>query len=237
MKENKVAFVSGASRGLGLEIARQIGAHGVSVILGVREEATGEDRVSKLRTEGIDAHYFKIEVTSATDIAALVTFVQSEFGRLDILVNNAGISPEKSSASTPELLRETFETNVIAPFALSQALLPLIQASPAGRIVNHSSILGSLTTLSGGGMGDWARPAYCSSKSALNMLTVILADSLKSTNVKVNAAHPGWVQTDLGGAEATLDVVTGAKTAVELALIGEDGPTGGFFHLGKSLPW
>jgi NAD(P)-dependent dehydrogenase (short-subunit alcohol dehydrogenase family) len=126
---------------------------------------------------------------------------------------------------------------VIAPFAITQALLPLLKKSPAGRIVNHSSILGSLDFNSSGNAASFAAPAYNSSKAALNMITVLAAQDLKDTNVKINAAHPGWVKTEMGGEGAQLEIEDGAKTAVELATLPADGPTGGYFHMGKPIPW
>jgi NAD(P)-dependent dehydrogenase (short-subunit alcohol dehydrogenase family) len=152
-------------------------------------------------------------------------------------VNNAGISPA-GRPETLELLREIYETNVFGQFAVTQALLPLLKASPAGRIVNQSSILGSIAFISSGQAGaTWTQPSYTSSKAALNMLTVVQALQLKDTNVKVNAAHPGWVKTDMGGSGAALEIPEGAKTAVALATLPPDGPTGTYTHLGETLPW
>ena len=238
--QNKVALVTGANKGLGLEIARQLGKQGVTVVISARDAAKGDLAVADLKKDGVDAYFVPLEATDAAQVAALPGFFETHFGRLDILVNNAGVMLEMGKQVTPELLRETFEVNVVAPFAITQALLPLLKAAPAGRIVNHSSILGSLTTISqsdGGVAVEWLAPAYNSSKSALNMLTVIQARQLAGTNVKINAAHPGWVKTDLGGEGAHLEVADGAKTAVELALVGEDGPNGKYMHMGKELPW
>jgi NAD(P)-dependent dehydrogenase (short-subunit alcohol dehydrogenase family) len=130
-------------------------------------------------------------------------------------------------------------TNVIGPFELTRHLLPLLKKSPAGRIVNQSSILGSLATMAGGAgaASGFLFAGYSSSKAALNMITVVLSEQLKDTNIKVNTAHPGWVKTDMGGPGAQLEIPEGAKTAVELATLPDDGPTGSFQHLGKTLPW
>jgi NAD(P)-dependent dehydrogenase (short-subunit alcohol dehydrogenase family) len=179
----------------------------------------------------------KLDVTNPKDIQALPGFFADAFGQLDILVNNAGVNYDFDGEVTGETLRRTYEANVIGPYEITQALLPLLKASPAGRVVNQSSILGSLTTVSAGHGGAFATPAYCSSKSALNMLTAVAALQLKETRVKVNAAHPGWVKTDMGGKDAQLEVPEGAKTAVWLATLPDDGPTGGYFHLDKTLPW
>ena len=231
-----VALITGANKGLGLEIARQLGQEGIAVVLGARQ-GKADAPAAALRAQGLDARAVELDVTNATDIAALPAFFASNFGRLDILVNNAGVQLDTGFDTSPDLLRQTYEANVIGPYAITQALLPLLRQAPAGRIVNQSSILGSLSTIGAGQGGSWATPGYTSSKAALNMLTVVLAQHLAETNIKVNAAHPGWVKTDLGGDGAPLDVREGARTAVRLALLPADGPTGGYFHEEESLPW
>ena len=238
MHQNKVALISGANKGLGFEIARLLGQQGVTVVLGARDNAKAEEAAKKLKAEGIDAHPVKLDVTREADVAGLTAFFESKFGRLDILVNNAGVMLDFGGV-TRDTFRQTYETNVIAPYFITQALLPLLKAGPAGRIVNHSSIMGSMTVIGDPNRitPEWALPAYCSSKAALNMLTVTTARTLEGTNVKVNSAHPGWVKTDMGSDQAPMEVVDGAKTAVALALLPDDGPTGGFFHMGEILPW
>jgi NAD(P)-dependent dehydrogenase (short-subunit alcohol dehydrogenase family) len=236
MATKKVALITGANKGLGFEIARQLGEKGYTVVLGARDAAKADTAASTLRREGLDAHPLKLDVTSAEDIEKLAGYFEEKFGGLDVLVNNAGVGEPKGS-SRLENLRKTFDTNVFGAFAVTEALLPLIKASPAGRIVNHSSILGSLATISSGQGGSFTTPAYTSSKAALNMLTVVAAYELKGTKVKVNAAHPGWVKTDMGGEQAPMNVKEGALTAVGLATLPEDGPTGAYVHLGKTLPW
>jgi NAD(P)-dependent dehydrogenase (short-subunit alcohol dehydrogenase family) len=233
----KVALVTGANKGLGLEIARQLAQKGVTVVLAARDEDKARAVADKLKSEGLDIQSLKLDVTSAEDIAKLPSFFEKNFGQLDILVNNAGVNYDFESDITADTLRRTYETNVIGPFAITKALLPLLKASPAGRIVNQSSILGSIALISKGQGGEFATPGYTTSKAALNMLTVVTAQDLKNTKVKVNAAHPGWVQTDMGGKNAPLSVEEGAKTAVDLALLDENGPTGAFMHKGKPLPW
>ncbi len=236
--EKKVALITGANKGIGFEIARQLGAHGIIVVLGARDEAKGKAAAATLKAEGIDTHAVRIDVTNAADIAALPDYFAQHFGRLDILINNAGINLDALGQPTPEAFRQTYETNVIAPWFITQALLPLLKASPAGRVVNHSSILGSITLLrTKEEMRDQLMPAYNSSKAALNMLTVQLANLLRHTNVKVNSGHPGWVKTEMGGDNAPMEIVDGAKTAVALATLPDDGPTGGYFHLEQTLPW
>lgn len=233
---SKVALITGANKGLGLEIARQLGQQGIVVVLGARQ-GKADAPAAQLRAEGLAAHAVELDVTSAADIAALPPYFDQTFGRLDILVNNAGVQLDDGPDVSPDTLRQTYEANVIDPYAITQALLPLLRQAPAGRIVNQSSILGSLTAISQGQGGSWATPGYTSSKAALNMLTVVLAQDLAGTAIKVNAAHPGWVKTDLGGDNAPLEVAEGAKTAVRLALLPADGPTGGYFHDAEHLPW
>lgn len=241
----KVALISGANKGIGLETARQLGKLGVTVVLGARDLARGEAAAEGLRAEGIEARAVKLDVVDAADIAAAAEFVASEFGVLDILVNNAGILTGETLGSdstltvTEEDLRKTFDTNFFAVIAVTNAFLPLLRKSEAGRIVNLSSILGSVTlhATPGSPIYDAKILAYDASKSALNAYTVHLAYSLKDTKIKVNSAHPGWVKTDMGTDAAPMDLADGAKTEVELATLGEDGPTGGFFHMGQALPW
>lgn len=233
---NKVALITGANKGIGLEIARQLGTQGITVVLGSRDPQKGQAAADLLKSEGIDAHTVKLEVTDAADRDAALTFLQNEFGRLDILINNAGILKDPEGV-TPDLLARTFDSNAIGPYFLTETLLPLLKAAPAGRIVHQSSILGSLATTAAGTFSpDYLLPAYASSKAALNMLGVIQAEALQGTAVKVNIAHPGSVKTDMNpGGDLSLE--EGAKTAVTLATLPDDGPTGGYFHLGETLPW
>ena len=207
----------------------------MTVVLGSRDPQKGQAAAEQLKSHGIDAYSVKLDVTSESDVAALPGYFE-KFGRLDILVNNAGVILE-GEGLTPDTLRLTLEANVVAPFAITEILLPLLKAAPSGRIVHQSSALGSLTLNASGDLPlTWMLPAYNSSKAALNMLTVIQAAQLKGTSVKVNAAHPGSVKTDMN-AQGDLTVEVGAKTAVTLATLPDDGPTGGFFHLGETLPW
>ena len=240
----KIALITGANKGLGFEMARQLGQAGVTVVLAARDAQKGEAAAAKLRGEGFDTQFLELDVTNKADYATAAKTLQEKFGRLDILINNAGISAEalgtgKPSTTTSDAMHQTFETNFFAPVALTQALLPLLQKSDAGRIVNMSSILGSQTLQSDpkSPIYDFKSLAYDASKAALNSFTIHLAYELKDTKIKVNSAHPGWVKTELGGDAAPMEIPEGGKTGVELALLGEDGPTGGFFHLGKPLPW
>jgi NAD(P)-dependent dehydrogenase (short-subunit alcohol dehydrogenase family) len=240
-----VALISGANKGLGLETGRQLGKLGYTVLLGSRDALKGEVAARRLRDDSVNARVVKLDVTKQRDIDAAATQIESEFGKLDVLVNNAGAMIEKdwtkntTSETTIENLRKTFEANLFAVFAVSKAMLPLLKKSEAGRIVNVSSILGSvsLQATKGSPTYDTKLFAYNASKAALNVLTISLAHELRGTKIKVNSAHPGWVKTDLGGSAAPMSVVAGAKTMVELATLGVDGPTGGFFHEGKEIPW
>jgi NAD(P)-dependent dehydrogenase (short-subunit alcohol dehydrogenase family) len=241
----KVALISGANKGLGLETAKQLGKRGYVVLLGSRDPLKGEVAARLLREDGSDARVVKLDVIRQSDIDAVAMMVEAEFGKLDVLVNNAGVMHEKgwtkntTSETTMENLRATFEANLFAVFALTKALLPALKKSEAGRIVNVSSILGSVSLQATKGSPTYSTKlfAYNASKAALNVLTISLAHELQGTKIKVNSAHPGWVKTDLGGDAAPMNVVDGAKTEVELATLGEDGPTGGFFHDGKEIAW
>jgi NAD(P)-dependent dehydrogenase (short-subunit alcohol dehydrogenase family) len=240
----KVALITGANKGLGYEMAKQLAQAGVKVVVAARDTAKGEAAVEKLKHESVDVEFLKLDVTDKEDFPKAAEFIESKFGKLDILINNAGISADglagtSVSATTEHSLRTTFETNFFAPIFLTQALLPLLKKSDAGRIVNMSSILGSQTfhATPGSPIYDFKALSYDASKAALNSFTIHLAYELKDTNIKVNSAHPGWVKTDMGTDAAPMELPEGAKTGVALALLDEDGPTGGFFHLGKPLPW
>ncbi|HVC48410.1 MAG TPA: SDR family oxidoreductase [Terracidiphilus sp.] len=244
----KIAFITGGNRGLGFQTAVDLKDSGAKVVIGSRDPKQGQEAVAKLRAAGVDADFIPFDVAKPADHKAAFDYFNSKYGRLDILINNAGIAagkfpgdgPEHSVAEVPEdLLRKVFETNFFAPIALTRALLPLLKKSPEGRIVNLSSLLGSLTL-----HADTKSPiyhaksfAYDASKTALNAFTVHLAYELRDTNIKVNSAHPGWVKTDMGGDQAPLELSEGGKTSAALATLPADGPTGGFFHLGKPIPW
>jgi NAD(P)-dependent dehydrogenase (short-subunit alcohol dehydrogenase family) len=244
MSNKRVALITGANKGLGLETARQLGGLGIGVLLGSRDLAKGEAAAAALLAEGIDARALKLDVVNAVDRAGAVAAIADGFGRLDILVNNAAVMLDprggnRTSTTPTEMLRETFETNFFALIELTQALLPLLKKSEAGRIVNLSSILASLTyhATPGSPIYDAKTFAYDASKSALNAFTIHLAHELRATKIKVNSAHPGWVKTDMGGEGAMMELVDGATTSVELATLPADGPSGGFFHLRETLPW
>jgi len=245
MSNNQVAFITGGNRGLGFETARELGEKGITVVLGVRDLAKGDTAAAKLRAKGISAEAIRYDASDPSTDIEVFNYFQLKYGRLDILVNNAGILKEELAGGntavsiSSKALRETFETNLFAVVSLTQTLLPLIQKAPAGRIVNLSSVLGSLTLHSAADspIASVKTFAYDTSKTALNSFTIHLAQALKDTPIKVNSAHPGWVKTDMGGEAAPLELSEGGKTSAQLATLGSDGPTGGFFHLGEALPW
>lgn len=237
----KVAVITGANKGLGKEIARQLGKLGFTVVVGSRDEAAGRVAVDDLKKDGVDAVAVRLEVTNPDHVASAAKFVADRFGKVDVLVNNAGISLDwDGSAMTADKLRKTYEANAIAPFVVSEAFLPLLAKSDDARLINHSSILGSIGSFEKqwANMEGFATEAYAMSKAAMNMLTVIQSGKLKGKGIAVAAAHPGWVQTDLGGEGAPLDVVTGAKTVVGLATMPRaQFPHASLTHLGERLPW
>jgi len=240
---NKIALISGANRGIGLETARQLGQLGITVVIGTRDLAKGQAAAEALKQEGIDAHAIQFDVLKPADIQAAVSKIEREYGVLDILINNAAILTEVLGTNTAltvsdQDLRRTFDSNFFAVIDVTNAFLPLLRKSAAGRIVNVSSIVGSLTTHTSPELGLNSKTlAYDSSKTALNAYTVHLADALKDTKIKVNSAHPGWVKTDMGTDAAPMDLAYGARTEVYLATLPEDGPSGGFFHLEDRVPW
>jgi NAD(P)-dependent dehydrogenase (short-subunit alcohol dehydrogenase family) len=243
--DKKVALISGANRGIGFETARQLGQKGITVIVGARTYRAAKEAADKLVAERIEAYPVALDVTKDEDRVAAARFVAEKFGKLDILVNNAGIGGEggllnpHTIETTESELQTVFNTNLFSVIAVTREFLPLLKRSPAGRIVNLSSILGSLTLQAtpGSPIEPLKAFAYNASKTALNQFTVHLAAELRGTNIKVNSAHPGWVKTELGTQYAQLEIVDGAKTSVDLALVGPDGPNGKFIHAGQQLPW
>jgi NAD(P)-dependent dehydrogenase (short-subunit alcohol dehydrogenase family) len=243
-QDKKVALITGASRGIGFETAKQLGEKGITVVVGARKLEAAEETAAKLNAQGIDAYGIQLEVTSAADRNAAARFIEERFGKLDILINNAGVGSSTgftpvTSQVTDEELERIFATNLFAVVSLTRELLPLLKKSPAGRIVNLSSILGSLILHSDptSPIADFKSFAYDGSKSALNAYTIHLAHELRNTTIKVNSAHPGWVKTEMGTDAAPMEIPDGAKTSVALALLGPDGPSGRFIHLGEELPW
>jgi NAD(P)-dependent dehydrogenase (short-subunit alcohol dehydrogenase family) len=238
-----IALITGANKGIGFETARQLAREGVHVIVASRDAVQANAAAKRIAEEGGDAESLVLDVTDASSIEAAAAGVEREHGRLDILVNNAGIMLDAFDKAPSEqgldLWRRTFDTNLFGVVATTNAFLPLIRKSQKGRIVNVSSILGSMaanvdpqTTFY-----NFKIPAYNISKSALNAWTVHLAYELRETAIKVNSAHPGFVKTALHGVDAPMSPEEGARTSVRLALLDRDGPTGSFFHGEELLPW
>ena len=242
----KVAFITGANRGIGFETARELAEKGIHVVIGARNPEEGIAAAQKLRDKRLFADSIVFDVTNSEHHIEAAKYFEEKFGKLDILVNNAGIMltaeddrANNTSSTSENNLRKTFDVNFFAPVALTQKLLPLIKKSSSGRIVNLSSILGSLSMHADPKSSIYNSKifAYNASKSALNAFTIHLAHELCNTSIKVNSAHPGWVKTAMGGKAAPMEVKDGAATSVRLALLPDDGPTGGFFHQNERLPW
>jgi NAD(P)-dependent dehydrogenase (short-subunit alcohol dehydrogenase family) len=242
----KVAFITGGNRGIGLETARQLGKTGVKVVIGARDLDKGKAVAETLRKEGADVEAIRFDITKPAYYKEAYDYFDKKYGKLDILINNAGIwregapgSPNNASTVSPAILREIFDTNFFGTIELTQALLPLVKKAPEGRIVNLSSILGSLTLHAdpNSPIAGAKATAYNTSKAALNAYTIHLAAELRDTKIKVNAAHPGWVKTDMGTDAAPMEIEDGAKTSVALATLPADGPTGAYIHMGENLPW
>jgi len=233
----RVAVVTGANRGIGFEICRQLALAGYNVILAARDPNKGEAAAHALRGQGagLDVTYRALDVADADSIRAFAAELGREPGRVDVLVNNAGIMIDPRGSrlldSKPETYRRTFETNVMGPLQLTQALLPLMLKQKYGRIVNLSSGQGQLSEMGSG------TPAYRVSKTALNALTRITAAETRAANILVNSVCPGWVRSDMGGPNAPRTLEQGADTPVWLATLPDGGPTGGFFRDRKSIPW
>lgn len=242
--KGKVAFITGANRGIGFETAKRLGELDIAVILGVRDLAKGQDAAKQLQALGIKCDAIAYDATRAESVEHAYEYLDKNFHKLDILVNNAGvcIEPllgEDSSSVSAEVLQNTFQTNLFAVVAVTQKLLPLIKKAPAGRIVNLSSILASQTlhSMPNSPIDPAKAFAYNASKTALNVYTVHLAHELRDTPIKVNSAHPGWVKTELGGPNAPMEIADSYKTSVRLATLDDNGPSGGFFHENDPLPW
>jgi NAD(P)-dependent dehydrogenase (short-subunit alcohol dehydrogenase family) len=239
----RVALVTGATRGIGLETARQLAEAGVHTLLAGRDRNKAVAAALELQSRGLPVEAIALDVTDAGSITLAVAEVARRYGRLDILVNNAGILVDdpalKVSGQSLATWRSTFDTNVFGLIAVTQAFLPLLRRSPAGRIVNVSSLLGSLALHSdpASPIYDFKVPAYNVSKSAVNAWTVQLAWELRDSNIKVNTVHPGYVRTDMNAGAGDIDATEGARTSVRLSLIDPSGPTGGYFYLDQALPW
>ncbi|MBE9461920.1 SDR family oxidoreductase [Dyadobacter subterraneus] len=245
MINKKIALVTGANRGIGFETAKQLGEQNVIVVLAARKLADAEQAAAKLKLLGIDAHGIQLDITRESERLAAAQTIEDLFGKLDILINNAGVAPKdmlKKSVNiqtTPEDFDWVFKTNFFGAVHLTSALLPLLKKSDSGRIVNLSSGVGSLSiqSMADSPLAAFRTLSYNASKASLNMFTILLAEELKEFGIKVNSAHPGWVKTEMGSADAQLEIAEGAKTSVELALIDDEGPSGKFYHLGEVISW
>lgn len=242
----RVALITGANRGIGFEIARQLAEVGVHVLLTGRDQNATIAAVQQLKNAGFDADAYTLDVTRPDTISARANEIGAKYGHLDILVNNAAIRIEEyglqPSEQPMDQWRKTFETNLFGAVAVTKALLPLIKKSTAGRIVNVSSLLASLTTHSNPNSYAYSPmfkslPGYSASKSALNSWTVHLAYELRDTCIKVNAVHPGYTKTDMNDGDGELEIPIGARTSVLMALLDEDGPSGSFVHMNETVPW
>ncbi|MGE3273940.1 MAG: SDR family oxidoreductase [Vicinamibacterales bacterium] len=236
----RVALITGANKGIGFEVARQLAQAGVTVLLGARDGARGKAAAALLKAEGLSASVVRIDVTDPGSLRAAAAVVQAGHRRLDILVNNAGVSDRADGApSTARLdaVRRTFEVNFFGALATTQIMLPLLKRAPAARVVNVSSSLGSLTRNAERPTAEVRRIGYNASKAALNMLTVQLASELAGTAIKINAVAPGFTATDLTDHLGSQTPATPAAHIVRLALLPEDGPTGGFFAGEEAEPW
>lgn len=240
MTDKRTALITGANKGIGLEVARQLGRLNHTVWLGARDEARGREAEAALRAEGLDAHFVQLDITSEESVHAAAAFVEGRAERLDVLVNNAGVGGGLDAPTSTEDLADIqamFDVNFFGTVRATQAFLPLVRKSSAARIVMISSGLGSITLTGDMKSPTWGLSAmgYSASKTALNMFTVKLAKELLAEGVKVNAACPGSVATDMGGPLAPRTVEQGAKVAVRLATLDWMGPTGGFFHDGEGV--
>lgn len=249
MQSKSIALVTGANQGIGLQIAKELVAHGYTVLAGSRNLQNGETAV---RGIGADAHAIQLDVTDPASITAAAERVRTEFGRLDLLVNNAAISHagtpgrtleeiiEAGRASVVSLdeVRAVWETNVFGVIAVTQAMLPLLREAPAARIVNVSSNVGSLTLNADPGFAYRGvfTPGYAASKTALNAITLAFAIDLEPENIKVNAVSPGFTSTALNNFQGVETIEQGSREPVRVALEA-DGPTGTFTGPDGALPW
>lgn len=229
----KIALVTGANRGLGLEVARQLGGTGFRVLLGVRDPAAGKQTADRLRGDGMDAVALALDVADAESIVAAAAVVARDQPRLDVLINNAAVhydTWQRAITADFATVDEAWRTNLLGPWRLTNALLPSLRTSSAPRVVNVSSESGSLASMGAG------TPAYHVTKAGLNALTRTMAAELRSEGILVNAICPGWTATDMGGGGGR-PVAAGAKGIVWAATLPDDGPTGGFFRDGRPVPW
>jgi NAD(P)-dependent dehydrogenase (short-subunit alcohol dehydrogenase family) len=234
MNDDKIAIVTGGNRGIGLEICRQLARAHVHVVLASRDPEAGERAAAQIAQDAGRVEARALDVTAESSVAAMASWIDERFGRLDILVNNAGILIDRVPTALDldaDMLHKLLDTNLAGPLRVTRALAPLLRRSRHPRIVNVSTALAQIS------FPGTDRPGYRISKMALNALTRMLAADLQADGIKVNAMSPGWVRTRMGGAEAPRSAEQGADTAAWLALIPDDGPSGGFFMDRKPIPW
>lgn len=230
----KIAVVTGANRGMGFETCRQLARLGIHTILTSRSREEGEKAYKKLVGEGLPVEFYPLDVTEDKSIKTLSKFIEQRFGHIEILINNAGImidSDELLDKNSIVAIRKTIETNTLGPIRMCQALVPFMKKQNYGRVVNVSSIMGQLSSMSGG------YPGYRISKTALNAVTRIIASEVSGFNIKVNSVHPGWVKTQMGGDSAPRSVEQGVQTTIWLATLPDNGPSGKFFYDKKEIEW
>ena len=241
----KIAFITGANRGIGFETSKKLAEQSIKVILGSRNLEKGKQAIDKLSSLGIHADLIQYDAFDLDAPQKVFDHISKKYNKLDILINNAGVLLSgnlfvtNSSTVTDKDVKDTFQTNLFSVISLTQKLLPLLKKSDAGRIVNVSTILSSLTLHSAkdSPISPAKEFAYNASKTALNAYTIHLALELKDTNIKVNSGHPGWVKTELGGPNAPMEVKDSYKTSLRLATLDKNGPTGGLFHEDDIIPW
>ncbi|HEX4834782.1 MAG TPA: SDR family oxidoreductase [bacterium] len=230
----RTALVTGANRGIGFEICRQLARQGFRVLMTARDARRGQHAAKRLRKDGLGVHFHQLDVTDAESLRRAVAFGEGEFGGVDVLVNNAGVYPDEDVPGLSidlDIVRRTMEVNAYGPLRLCQMMIPLMRGRRYGRIVNVSSGAGAFSEMTGGTL------AYRVSKVSLNAITRILADEVRGTGILINAMCPGWVRTEMGGRNAPRSVEEGADTGVFLATLPASGPTGGFFRDRKPIPW
>ena len=240
--KGKIALITGANKGIGFEVARQLGTEGITVLVGARNPQLGEAAAAKLKAEGADAHFIELDVTKSDTIVKVAEQIRAQYGRLDILVNNAGVVAKGDgppSVADPDAVRQVLDVNFFGVLAVTQAMLSLVRSAASGRIVMVSSGLGSLTWNAD---PSWPFAAfkplgYNGSKALLNMMTVQLAWELRDTPIKVNTVNPGYTATELNDNTGTQTVEEGAAETVRQSLAPDDAPTGGFFETGGVVPW
>lgn len=228
----KIALVTGANRGLGLETCRELGKRGYLVILAARDEQKGKEKAEELAKAGYEVVFHRLDMDDPENIEEIAQWIEKTYGRLDVLINNAGILLDWGAGKTNKsTLEKTFTTNVVGPYLLTEKIIPLMKKNGFGRIVNVSSLAGQMASM------DLSYPSYRISKAALNAVTCIFAAELKGLNILVNAICPGWCKTEMGGPDAPLPVEKGVASILFGVDLPEGGPTGRYFQHGQELPW